>query len=94
MTHKMQGHRIDTAAFSNLARRLARHLNSSRPRPISSIRSPRRNPERRLSSDEHHLGPNVLATISGTASGLCSPGNSVVLKLVYTVACRPCIIPS
>ena len=51
----------------------ARRLNSSRPRPISSIRSPRRNPERRLRSVEHHLGPSVLATISGTTSALCSP---------------------
>ena len=54
----------------------ARRLDSSRPRPISSIRSPRRNPERRLRSVEHHLGPSVLATISGTVSALCSPGNS------------------
>ena len=59
---------------SNLARPVARRLDSSRPRPISSIRSPRRNPERRLRSVEHHLGPSVLATISGTASALCSPG--------------------
>ena len=53
---------------------VARRLDSSRPWPISSIRSPRRNPERRLRSVEHHLGSSVLATISGTASALCSPG--------------------
>jgi len=55
------------SAFSNLGS-TARRLNSSRPRPISSIRSPRRNPERRLRSVEHHLGPSVLATSSGSAS--------------------------
>jgi hypothetical protein len=31
-------------------------LNSSRSRPISSLRSPRRNPEKRPCSVEHHLG--------------------------------------
>ena len=66
-------HCLPDSAFSNLGS-TARRLNSSRPRPISSIRSPRRNPERRLRSVEHHLRPSVLATISGTASALCSPG--------------------
>jgi hypothetical protein len=60
-------HCLPPSAFSNLGS-TARRLNSSRPRPISSIRSPRRNPERRLRSVERHLGPSVLATSSGAAS--------------------------
>jgi hypothetical protein len=62
---------VGSSSSSPLPRgRLARRLNSSRPRPIYSLRSPRRNPERRTLSVEHHLGP----TCSGAASALCSPG--------------------
>jgi hypothetical protein len=55
------------------ARPSPRRLNSSRPRPISSLRSPRRNPEIRPRSIENHLGSIVIATSSGEASALCSP---------------------
>jgi len=55
------------------ARPSPRRLNSSRPRPISSLRSPRRNPEIRPRSIENHLGSSVIATSSGEASALCSP---------------------